>query len=157
MAGKIKSILVGGKEYKVQMLSVLDSIDLQIEFVSNCGGLIAQAISIFMDYKKGKAIEDERIAELFKTINPTSLKPIKEKILARVITPENRFLADESEIEKWFSQKENQGDIWELLIKGAYELLGEYLPSSLKGMTETIGEKMTEEKLRSPLSSGRKR
>lgn len=157
MAGKIKSILVGDKEYKIQMLSVLDSIDLQIEFVSNCGGLISQAISIFMDYKKGKDIDDSRLAELFKTINPETLKPIKQKVLARVITPDNRFLADETEIENWFGKPENQGDVWEVLIKGAHELLGEYLPSFLKGMTEQIGEKMTDLQSKSPMSSGRKR
>lgn len=157
MAGKIKSILVGDKEYKVQMLSVLDSIDLQIEFVSNCGGMISQAMAIFMDYKKGKDIDDSRLAELFKTINPTTLKPIKQKVLARVITPDNRFLADETEIENWFGRPENQGDVWEVLIKGAHALLGEYLPSFLKGMTEQIGEKMTDLQSKSPTSSGRKR
>lgn len=157
MAGKIKSILVGDKEYKIQMLSVLDSIDLQIEFVSNCGGLISQAMAIFMDYKKGKDIDDSRLAELFKTINPETLKPIKQKVLARVITPDNRFLADETEIENWFGKPENQGDVWEVLIKGAHALLGEYLPSFLKGMTEQIGEKMTDLQSKSPMSSGRKR
>lgn len=157
MTGKVKSIQVNGKEYKVQMMSVLDSIDLQIEFLSNCGGLIGQAISIFTDFKKGKEIKDERIVELFKTINPESLKPIKTKVLARIITPENRFLSDEAEIESWFGRQENQGDIWELLIKGAVELLGEYLPSFLKGMTEKIGEKTTDEQSKSQTSSGRKR
>lgn len=157
MAGKIKSILVGDKEYKVQMLSVLDSIDLQIEFVSNCGGLIGQAVAIFIDYKNGKEIKDDRIAELFKNINPTTLKPIKKKIFERIITPEDRFLSDEAEIEKWFSQPENKGDIWDVLLKGAKELLGEYLPSFLSGITEEIGEKMTETPLKFPTSTVRKR
>lgn len=157
MAGKIKSILVGDKEYKVQMLSVLDSIDLQIEFVSNCGGMIGQAIAIFMDFKNGKEIKDDRIAELFKNINPATLKPIKTKIFERIITPDNRFLSDEAEIEKWFSQPENKGDIWDVLLKGAKELLGEYLPSFLKGITDKIGEKMTEDQLKFPMNTGRKR
>ena len=157
MAGKVKSILVGDKEYKVQMLSVLDSIDLQIEFVSNCGGIIGQAIAIFMDYKNGKEIKDDRIAELFKNINPATLKPIKTKIFERIITPDNRFLSDEAEIEKWFSQPENKGDIWDVLLKGAKELLGEYLPSFLKGITDKIGEKMTEDQLKFPMNTGRKR
>lgn len=139
------------------MLSVLDSIDLQIEFVSNCGGIIGQSIAIFMDYKNGKEIKDDRIAELFKNINPATLKPIKTKIFERIITPDNRFLSDESEIEKWFSQPENKGDIWEVLLKGAQELLGEYLPSFLKGMTEEIGEKMTDNPLKFPNNTGRKR
>lgn len=157
MAGKIKSILVGDKEYKVQMLSVLDSIDLQMEFITNCGAAIGQVVSIVMDFKKGKKIEDGRFAEIFKNIKAETLKPLKTKILERIITPENRILSDETEIERWFSLPENQGDVWEVLWKGAQELLGEYLPSFLKGMTETIGEKMTETQLKFPQSSGRKR
>ena len=138
-------------------MSVLDSIDLQIEFLSNCGGLISQAISIYTDVKKGKEVKDERLGDLFKSINPESLKPIKTKILSRIVTPENRFLSDESEIENWFGRQENRGDIWELLVKGACELLGEYLPSFLKGMTEKIGEKTTDDQSTSQTSSGRKR
>lgn len=157
MAGKIKSILVGDKEYKVQMLSVLDSLDLQVEFVSNCGGLIAQGVSMFMDVKKGKEVSDERFAEMFKSINPQSLKPIKGQILARVITPENKFLSDESEIENWFGREENHGDVWEVLVKAAQMLLGEYLPSFLREVTSKIGEKMTEAQSKFPTNSGRKR
>lgn len=156
MAGKTKSILVGGKEYKVQTLSVLDAIDLQIEFVSNCGGVVTQLISIFFDYKNGKKVSDDRFAELFKNINPQNIKPIKTKVLERVITPENRFLGDEAEIENWFSREENQGDVWEVLVKAASELLGEYLPSFLKQMTSTIGEKMTDAQSKFQKNSGRK-
>jgi len=157
MAGKIKSILVGDKEYKVQMLSVLDSLDLQIEFISNCGGLITQIASMYKDAKSGKEVSDERLGEAFKSINPQTIKPIKNKILERVITPENKFLSDETEIEGWFGRDENKGDIWEVLVKAAQVLLGEYLPSFLKGIMDQIGEKMTEEQSKYPTTSGRKR
>ena len=157
MAGKIKSILVGDKEYKVQMLSVLDSLDLQVEFITNCGGPISQAVAMYMDVKKGKEVSDDRFAEIFKSINPQTLKPIKSKILSRVITPENKFLSDESEIENWFGREENHGDVWEVLVKAAQMLLGEYLPSFLKEVANQVGEKMTEAQLKFPNTSGRKR
>lgn len=147
MSAEIKSFIVNEHAYKVQMLPVLDTIDLHIEMVSSCGGFLSQAIALVLKYRQNGKIENGEIAEVFKGLKPESLKPIKKKVFAQVITSENQFLSDEVEIERWFSQKENRADVWEVLVKATGELLGEYMPSFLKELTTGMLEKAKAEQL----------
>lgn len=153
----IKSILVNDKEYKVQKLPVFETLDLQIEVMSNCGGLIAQAASMYLDLKKGKDIDDSRLNELFNSLSVKGLSPLKAKIMKQVITPENQFLSDEAEVERWFSRPENQADVWQVLIQAGITLLGEYLPSFVQGIIAEGEKKMAETTSQSPMNTGRKR
>ena len=130
----IESFLVNEKTYKVQLLGVLDSLYFQAELAQTLGSAVGEIVNLAIK-AKGK-IGDIDIGELgnsISKINPEALKKIQPKILAQVITPENRFLGDQQTIEEWFSKPENTGDVWEVLIKGAIALLGKYLPSFLKG------------------------
>lgn len=151
-----KSILVNDKEYKVQKLPVFDTIDLQIEVMSNCGGLIAQAVTMYLDIKNGREVDDSRLTEFFNSLSVKGLSPLKAKIMKQVITPENKFLSDESEAEMWFSRPENQGDVWQVLIQAGIALLGEYLPSFVQGIVADSEKKMTENTFQSLMTAGRK-
>ena len=146
---EIKSILVNGKQYKVQMMSVLDTIDLQIETVSSLGGFISELAKIWVSAKNGENLKKQSFEMIFKGLNVEAIKPFKKKILAQVITPENQFLSDESEIEKWFGRPENRGDVWEVLVKATAELLGEYLPNFLREIVDQGMEKVQAAKFQS--------
>lgn len=138
---EIKSIVVNEKTYRVQMMSVLDTIDLHVETVACMGGVFGKLASIFIDIKNNKKLPDGTFAELFSSIKPESIREIKKKVLAQVYTPENRILGDEMTIENWFSRPENKGDVWEVLVKATMELLGEYLPGFLRDiMTKGIAK-----------------
>lgn len=143
---EMKSILVNGKQYKVQMLSVLDTIDLHLDTMSSLGGLLGKLAFIWTDVQNGKTLPKEEVTNLFQGIDPEHLKPLKKRVLGQVITPENRFLGDETEIERWFTQPENREDVWEVLVKSTIELLGEYAPSFLKEMTKIGMKKVSEAK-----------
>ena len=139
----IKSILVGDKTYKVQTLSVLDSIDFQIEFATGLGGFVAKLAAAYATVQNGKKVEKDFLDTLFDGLKPENLKSIKKKVFEQVITPENKFLNDESYIEQWFDKEENRDDVWSVLQQATVILLGEYMPSFLKNMMKEGQEKMS--------------
>lgn len=130
----IKDILVGEKKYKVETLSVLDTIDFQIEFAKGLGGLIGKLGAAWVTTQNGKELGNEFLDTLFDGVNIETIKPLKKKIFSQIITPENKYLSDESYLQEWFSREENKEDVWEVLKAGAVALLGEYTPKFLKEM-----------------------
>ena len=146
---EMKSILINGKQYKVQTLSVLDTIDLHIDAIESFGETIGKFVLLMADAQNGKEPNNEELSSLCKGINAEKIKPFKKRILSQVITPENQFLSDEITIEQWFSRKENKEDVWEVLIKATNVLLGEYLPNFLRDMANQGLEKATAGKLKS--------
>ena len=139
----IKTIQVGNNVYKVQGLSVLDTIDLHIDVVESLGETIGKFVLLLGDLKLGRNPSNEEFAAVFKGVNGEKIKPLKKRILAQVITPENKFLGDDVTIEQWFSKPENKADVWGVLYKAADVLLGEYMPDFLKNMTHQGMEKVT--------------
>lgn len=154
---EIKPILINGKKYQVQMLSVLDTIDLQIETMASLGSIIGKIAAIWVDARKNKDIDKEILGTLFKDVDVKALSPIKNKVFSQVITPENKFLADQVEVENWFSRQENRGDVWEVLIRATVELLGEYVPSFLRDLINQGMEKVSANKLKSQKNTEPKR
>lgn len=139
----IKDILVGEKKYKVQTLSVLDSIDFQIEFTTGLGGFLGKLAAAYATVQNGEEVSKDFLDTLFDGIKPENLKPLKKKVLAQVITPENKFLSDESYIETWFSKDENREDVWTVLQQATVVLLGEYTPSFFKKLIKMGQEKVS--------------
>lgn len=150
---EIKPILVNGKQYKVQTLSVLDTIDLHVDAVESFGETIGKYFLMIADAQSGKVPSNEEMASVFNGLKSEKIKPFKKRILAQVVTPENKFLSDEMVIEDWFSRPENKQDVWEVLIKATQELLGEYLPNFLRDMANQGLEKATAGKLKSQENS----
>lgn len=146
---EIKSILVNEKQYKVQMLSVLDTLDLHLDTISSVGGFLGKLALIWAEMQKGNQPPKEEITSIFDGISPEGLKTLKKRVLSQVITPENKFLSDEPSIEDWFSRPENRGDVWEVLVKSTIELLGEYAPNFLRDLAKKGLEKVSEKELKS--------
>ena len=141
---KIEKITVNGKIYQVQRMSVLDTLYFQAKILNALGAVIGDIAEIAN--KSRQSNEDGRIdignvdvsliGAAISKVEPEKLKPIEKEILEHVITPTNKFLADEMIIETWFANPENTGDVWEVIVKGAIALLGEYLPPFLKQAKE---------------------
>ena len=148
MAG-MKSILVNEKQYKVQMLSVLDSLDLHLDVMTSLGGFLGKIALLWTDLQNGKTLGKDEVTSLFDGVSPEGLKILKKRVFSQVITPENKFLGDEATIEQWFSQEGNKQDVWEVLVKATIELLGEYAPGFLRDMAKNGLEKAKAEQLKS--------
>lgn len=133
----IESFVVNNKTYKVQKLGVLDSLYFQAELLHGLGESIGEIIDLYIKASgdSGK-IDAGKFGGALARISPDTLKKIQPKILAQVITPENRFLSDAIEIENWFSKDDNRGDVWEVLFKSGKILLGEYLPNFVRGESQ---------------------
>ena len=140
---EIKSILVNEKQYKVQTLSVMDTIDLHLDTMASLGGFLGKLALLWMELKEGKTVSKDEMTSLFDGVSTEALKPLKKRVLAQVITPENKFLSDDVAIEAWFSRPENREDVWEVLIKSTMELLGEYAPSFLRELANQGLEKVS--------------
>lgn len=138
----IESFVVNNKTYKVQKLGVLDSLYFQAELLHGLGESIGEIIDLYMKASgdSGK-IDAGKLGGALARVSPDTLKKIQPKILSQVITPENKFLADAIEIENWFSKDDNRGDVWEVLFKSGKILLGEYLPSFVRGASQKEKEK----------------
>lgn len=132
----IKDILIGDKKYKVEILPVLDLIDFQIEFAKGLGGFVGKIAAAYATVQNGKEVGNEFLTTLFDGIDPKTLKELKKKVLAQVITPENKFLSDEVYIQEWFSREENKEDVWSVMAIACGVLLGEYLPKFLKELAK---------------------
>ena len=121
---KIENIIVNGKTYKVQTMSVLDTFTLHLEVGKHLGNIVG----ILIEGIQAKNLPLQKIIEAFQGLeNPESIVKIQRKVMAQVITPKNTFLGDEVAIEEWFSQ--NPNDLWEVFIKALFVLVGEYLPN----------------------------
>ena len=134
----IEQIIVGDKTYKVQELSVLDTIYFHAEAMRYFGDTVSQFLDIYMKMQKDKEIDMAKVGEALKHIDPEAIRTIQPKILRQVATPENRFLDNEMAIEEWFARPENSGDVWEVTIKAGSVLLGKCLPRFLKEVMGTM-------------------
>jgi len=143
---EIKAIAINGKTYKVQTLSVLDTLDLHLDAVEAFGESVGKFALLLGDIKMGKQPTNDDFCSIFKGIDSSKIKPFKKRILAQVITPENNFLGDDVTIEGWFSRPENSEDVWPLLLKAMETLLGKYLPNFLRELTTKALEKAPAEK-----------
>lgn len=139
----IKDILVGDKKYKVDTLSVLDTIDFQIEFAKGMGGFIGKIGAAWATKQAGKELTNGFLDNLFDGLNIETVKDLKKKVFAQVITPENKFLGDEAYLQEWFSREENKEDVWVVLKEATVALLGEYTPKFLKEMMKMGEERIS--------------
>lgn len=134
----IEQIIVNDKPYKVQKLSVLDTVYFHAEAMHSLGDTICQFLDIFIKLKKKQDVEVSELGKALAHINPEAIRLIQPKILRQVATPENKFLDNEMNIEEWFSRPENASDVWEVTVKAGSILLGEYLPRFLKEVAGTV-------------------
>lgn len=146
----IEQIMVGDKAYKVQKLSVLDTIYFHAEAMHYFGDVLGKLLDFYTQLRKNKDIDLAEAGKILTSIDPEAIRAIQPKILRQVATPENKFLDDPMKVEEWFSRPENSGDVWELTLKAASVLLGEYLPRFLKEAVGTM--KATAESL-SPMNT----
>lgn len=142
MARGIENIIINDKTYKVEKLGVLETLGFHVEFMHSLGGVTAEAINVLSDLQQGKPINSEDIGTALAKLDPEVVKKIQIKVLAQVVTPENKFLNDPVYIEDWFSRPENSYDAWELMVEAARKILGEHLPSFMRNAPKR--EKTTE-------------
>jgi len=135
MANAIENILVNGKTYKVQKLDVLSTIYMHVDFLHILGPSLTQAIAVLADLQKGKEVNPADVGYALSKLDPDVVKGLQTKVLAQVITPDNRFLGDPVTIEDWFSKPENNADVWSVFGMALKVLLGEHLPSFMKNTT----------------------
>lgn len=127
--GDFSKITINKHVYKVESYSVMDAVMYHLEFLSKFGGLLAGLTKIVTE--KNKKVEDNDFIALFSAINPEETKQIINKVLQRVITPENVRLDNEIVIQNWFSKPENSHELWLVVVAAMVELLGEQLPATL--------------------------
>lgn len=127
--GDFSKITINNHVYKVESYSVMDAVTYHLEFVSKFGGLLAGLTKIVTE--KNKKVEDTDFIALFSSIKPEETKQIINKVLQRVITPENVRLDNEIVIQNWFSKPENSHELWLVVVAAMVELLGEQLPATL--------------------------
>lgn len=127
--GDFSKITINNHVYKVESYSVMDAVMYHLEFLSKFGGLLAGLTKIVTE--KNKKVEDTDFIALFSAINPEETKQIINKVLQRVITPENVRLDNEMVIQSWFSKTENSHELWLVVVAAMVELLGEQLPATL--------------------------
>jgi len=153
-----KDILIGENKYKVETLSVLDSIDFQIEFAKGMGGFVGKLGAAYATVQSGKEVSNDFLDTLFDGINLESVKSIKKKVFAQVITPENKYLSDESYLQEWFSRDENKDDVWPVLQQATIAILGEYVPKFLKDLMKAGQERISamETQFKSQKNTGKK-
>lgn len=127
--GDFSKITINNHVYKVESYSVMDAVMYHLEFLSKFGGLLAGLTKIVTE--KNKKVEDTDFIALFSSIKPEETKQIINKVLQRVITPENVRLDNEIVIQNWFSKPENSHELWLVVVAAMVELLGEQLPATL--------------------------
>lgn len=135
--GDFSKITINNHIYKVESYSVMDAVMYHLEFVSKFGGLLAGLTKIVTE--KNKKVDETDFIAMFSSIKPEETKQIIDKVLQRVITPENVRLDNELSIQDWFSKTENSHDIWLVVVAAMVELLGEQLPATLN--TAVVGLK----------------
>jgi hypothetical protein len=129
----LKEIEVNGKRYHVEKMSVKDTLQMQVVFVSTFGGSLGGLVEMFKE--DSKASKEEVFQSIFSTIDPNKTTKIFDSVFARVITPTNEYLKNAAIFEQWF--KENPDDLWFVLGKAIVALLGEYLPKQLVTMAQS--------------------
>lgn len=127
--GDFSKITINKHVYKVESYSVMDAVMYHLEFVSKFGGLLAGLTKIVTE--KNKKVDETDFIAIFSSIKPEETKQIIDKVLQRVITPENVRLDNELSIQDWFSQPENSHELWLVVVAAMVELLGEQLPATL--------------------------
>lgn len=132
MARGIENLIINDKTYKVEKFGVLETLGFHVEFMHSLGGIAAEAVNVLADLQQGKRVNTDDIGNALSKLEPEIVKKIQIKVLAQVVTPENRFLNDPVYIEEWFSKTANCNDVWDLMVNAAQILLGEHLPSFLR-------------------------
>ena len=127
--GDFSKITINKHVYKVESYSVMDTVMYHLDFVSKFGGLLAGLTKIVTE--KNKKVDETDFIAIFSSIKPEETKQIIDKVLQRVITPENVRLDNELVIQDWFSKPENSHEIWLVVVAAMVELLGEQLPATL--------------------------
>lgn len=127
--GDFSKITINKHVYKVESYSVMDAVMYHLDFVSKFGGLLAGLTKIVTE--KNKKVDETDFIAIFSSIKPEETKQIIDKVLQRVITPENVRLDNELSIQDWFSQPENSHELWLVVVAAMVELLGEQLPATL--------------------------
>lgn len=127
--GDFSKITINKHVYKVESYSVMDAVMYHLEFVSKFGGLLAGLTKIVTE--KNKKVDETDFIAIFSSIKPEETKQIIDKVLQRVITPENVRLDNELVIQDWFSKPENSHELWLVVVAAMVELLGEQLPATL--------------------------
>ena len=140
--GEFSSFIVNGKTYNVRNLSVIEALSFHLEFVHSMVGFLGSAASLLLDSglttgkgKKGaetRKITPEMIAGVLGQLKPEEANKLIEKVLKRVITPEQMLLDNQASIQDWFGRAENAPDLWPVVFNGMFALLGEYLPSTIR-------------------------
>lgn len=141
--GDFSKITINNHVYKVESYSVMDTAMYHLEFLSQFGGLLAGLTKIVTE--KDKKVNDTDFIALFNSIKPEETQKIINKILQRVVTPENVRLDNEFVIQEWFSKPENCHEFWLVIVAAMVELLGEQLPATLN--TAVVGLKSMVAKL----------
>ena len=134
----IEQIIVGDKTYKVQKLSVLDTVYFHAEAMHYLGDTVGKFLDIYVRIKNGEKLDIAEAGKALTSLDPEAIRAIQPKILRQVATPENKFLDNEMNIEEWFARPENSCDVWEVTVRAASVLLGEYLPRFLKQAMGTM-------------------
>ena len=134
----IEQIIVGDKTYKVQKLSVLDTVYFHAEAMHYLGDAVGTLLDLYVRLRKGESVDLAEAGKALTHLDPMAIRAIQPKILSQVATPENKFLDNEMNIENWFARPENSCDVWEVTVKAASVLLGEYLPRFLKEAVGTM-------------------
>lgn len=127
--GDFSKITINNHVYKVESFSVMDAVMYHLEFLSKFGGLLAGLTTIVTE--KNKKVDDMEFMRMFASINPEETQKIINKVLQRIITPENVRLDNELSIQDWFSKPENSHEFWLVVGSAMVELLGEQLPATL--------------------------
>lgn len=127
--GDFSKITINNHVYKVEKYSVMDATTFHLDFLSNFGGVLAGLTKIVTD--KNKKADDADFISVFSSLKPEEAQKIINKVLQRVITPENERLDNEIVIQNWFSKPENCHEFWPVVVSAMIELLGEQLPATL--------------------------
>lgn len=140
---KISKIIVNGKTYQVQTLGVLDTLSLHLSVTRSLGAALGKITDVILAMKNKEEVDASELGRVLAEIDPGDIQELQLKTFSQVITPENYFLNDTLSIEKWFSGEGNEGDVWEVFAKALVELLGEYLPNSVKGILQGMKKEVS--------------
>lgn len=150
--GDFSKITVNNHVYKVEKYSVMDALIYHLEFISKFGGVLAGITKIVTE--KNKKVDDTDFMAMFASLKPEETKQIIDKVLQRVITPENVRLDNELVIQNWFSKPDNCHELWLVIVAAMVELLGEQLPATLssavvglKSMVASLSTSQTDTEL----------
>lgn len=143
----MKEIIVNGKTYHVEEMSVRETLSFHVEVMTTFGSSIGTVFSLAIHSSKGDEYDiADSMSAAFGKIEPTKCDKIIDKILSRTITPTNEYLRDPRVLQEWFSA--NPQDLWIVITKALIALVGEYFPTSILKDVESIKVKTSSETLK---------